>query len=144
MPNLLDDLFQWAAQQPAGNITSINLAMTGNQINAGPTVHNLVSYSEGPLYYTPASHQGMFFTPANFASQPNGITQYFNNRRYPNPSGGFEPGPPFNSNSSGDATDPLDITITSLLFFSHPYSITIQSMTQKFESVASNGMVRRR
>jgi hypothetical protein len=126
MPNLLDDLFQWAAQQQTGNITSISLAMTSNQIDAGPTVHNLVSYSEGPLYYNPANHQGVFFIAANFASNPDGITQYFNNRRPKG--GGFEPGPPFDP----EQTDQLDFTINAPLFFSDPYSITIHSSKYGF------------
>jgi hypothetical protein len=122
MPNLLDDLFQWAAQQPARNTTTVDLAMTGNQITGNDiTQNNLVTYGVGTLYYDPP-HQagGIFHFPAYFASQTDGITQYFSNRKFGGgPLGGTNP---FNP----DDTDPLDITIGRSLFSSN-YDLTAHS-----------------
>src|SRR6516162_8907272 len=94
MPNLLDHLFQLAAQQPARNTTTVDLAMTGNQITGNDiTQNNLVTYGVGTLYYHPP-HQagGIFHFPAYFASQTDGITQYFSNRKFGGgPLGGTNP-----------------------------------------------------
>ena len=118
MANLLDDLFQWAAQQPAGNITHVNLAMTGNEIGR----NNLVSYAEGTLSYTPAHHVGMFFLPATFHSAANGITQYFSDRR-------IAPVAPFDP----DSTDPLTITITYSPPITPVYALTVHSSKWGFD-----------
>jgi hypothetical protein len=116
MANILDDLFQWAAQQPAGNETSVRIAITTNEI----TRNNLVSYGEGTLNYQPGRASGMLFLPAHFASAHDGVTQYFSDRRHVDP-GSFG-GPPFDPAN----TDPLTISITWTLF-SATYSINLSS-----------------
>lgn len=122
MANVLDDLFQWAAQQPADNITSIRLAMTGNEL----TRNNLVSYAEGTLFYHPAPSRGFLLFPANFSSETNGITQYFSDRRFA-PDGDFLTAP-FDPHN----TDPLDITIFAPRF-SPQYAGTVHSSKWDFE-----------
>jgi hypothetical protein len=116
MANLLDNLFQWAAQQPTANITSVNLAMTGSE-NAN---NCLVSYADGTLFYKPPSHSGLFHLPANFSSKANGIKQYFSDRTFGTGLGGN----PFNP----DDTDPLDVIIgPEILSLSTNYVLTIHS-----------------
>jgi len=121
--NVLDNLFQWAAEQPAENITSCRLAMATNEL----TRNNLVSYAEGTLFYSPGRHVGLFFVPARFSSEPNGITQYFSDRRFA-PNGGFETAP-FDPNN----TDPLDITISPPFLLTHQYGITVHSSKWDFQ-----------
>jgi hypothetical protein len=128
MTNILDDLFQWAAQEPAGNIITVRIAITTNEI----TRSNLVSYAEGDLQYRPAHSSGMFFFPASFASPENGLHQYFSDRRYgpPNSFANF----PFDSEN----TDPLTVSITRPLIV-NSYTITLHSSKWGFtESLAPN------
>jgi hypothetical protein len=117
LPNLLDDLFQWAAQEPAGNTVTVKLAIATNEI----TRDNLVSYAEGTLTYHPPRHAGILTLPANFASDPDGITQYFSDRRFgsPLPTNPFDPG----------KTDPLDVTIVAI----PQYTATFHSSRWNFE-----------
>jgi hypothetical protein len=119
MANLLDDLFQWAAQQPAANITSVNLAMTGNEIGSGKD-SCLVSYATGRLSYKPPSHSGLFHAPASFNSEADGIKQYFSNRTYGGQLGSF----PFSSEPKD--IDLIDISI-GLQAFTTIYGLTIHS-----------------
>ena len=103
---ILDDLFQWAgAQQPSTNVTSVQIAMTGNEI----TRNGLVSYVVGPLYYYPPDLIGYRFVPASFASRENGITQYFSDRRFTLTPMSFA-NYPFAPNN----TDPLTITVSPI------------------------------
>lgn len=115
MPNIIDDLFQWAAQQPAGNITTVRIAITTNEI----TRNNLVSYAEGSLTYHPGRSVGMFFSPPSFASAHDGVTQYFSDRRYG--SGSFATSPFDAAN-----TDPLTVSITRAIIATG-YTITFKS-----------------
>jgi hypothetical protein len=101
--NILDDLFSWAVQQPPSNSKTIKYVMTSSEL----TRNNLVSYSEGTLYYNPASSSGGIFHPASFASSKNGITQYFSDRRFNFPVGSLNSAPFDPAN-----TDPLTITIS--------------------------------
>ena len=120
--NLLDDLFGWAIQQPAESAISVQLALATNEI----TRDNLVSYAEGPLFYRPAHRAGIRRLPPRFASEPNGITQYFSNRKYIT---GF-PGAPFSSEAG--QSDPLEVTIAASGVFSGRYSITLHSTKWNF------------
>lgn len=117
MANLLDDLFGWAIEQPAENTISVRLALATNEI----TRDNLVSYAEGPLFYRPAHRAGVRRVAPRFASEANGITQYFSNRKYKS---GF-PGAPFSSED--DQSDPLDVTIAASGVFSGRYSVVLHS-----------------
>jgi hypothetical protein len=121
-PNLkatiLDDLFQWAAQQPSINTTTVQFAMTGNEI----TRNGLVSYAVGTLRYYPPHFNGIRFLPASFASSVNGITQYFSDRRFSLTPGSFI-NYPFNPSN----TDPLTITISPLAIGVPTYSIDVSS-----------------
>src|SRR6516225_8656444 len=75
---ILDDLFNWAAQQGPLNTTTVQFHMTSNEI----TRNGLVSYSEGTLRYNPAHFYKLLWFPASFSSGTNGITQYFSDRRF--------------------------------------------------------------
>jgi hypothetical protein len=105
---LLDDLFNWAAQQPAENIVSVACSLATNQSAFQGVGENLVTYAEGPLLYKPGGwlDSGRFriYVPAAFTGS---LTQYFSDRRY-GPPDSFT-NYPFNANS----TDPLDITVSS-------------------------------
>ena len=48
MSSVLDDLFQWAAQQSTENITTVRIAMATNELT-----DNVVTYAEGTLGYSP-------------------------------------------------------------------------------------------
>jgi hypothetical protein len=124
MANLLDDLFQWAASQPAQNTTSVRFAMATNEL----TRNNLVSYAEGTLFYHPPSFVGLFRLPADFRSQANGVTQYFSDRRFAPGGSGF-PTAPFDPNN----TDPLDVTITAPGPLPSNYTITLHSSKWNFQ-----------
>jgi len=127
MPNIIDDLFQWAAQQPTDNITTVRIAITTNEI----TRNNLVSYAEGPLTYHPGHSGGMFFVPPSFASAIDGVTQYFSDRRYS--SGSFSTAPFDAAN-----TDPLTVSISRPIIATG-YTITFKSSKWGFtESLAPN------
>jgi hypothetical protein len=117
MPNILDDLFQWAAQQPAGNTITVRVATTTNEI----TRNNLVSYAEGFLNYHPGHSVGMFFVGPSFSSSNDGVVQYFSDRRY-GPQGSFTTFP-FDANN----TDPLTVSITRAPIAATGYTITIKS-----------------
>jgi hypothetical protein len=123
MPNLLDDLFVWASEQPPINTKTVKLAMTGNDVSRG----NLVSYAEGTLTYHPPGLVGMFHISARFLSDTNGIKQYFSDRRY----GNLDPAlsHPFNP----DATDPLDVLISTATVIDPQYSIRVHSSKWGFE-----------
>jgi hypothetical protein len=122
---LLDDLFNWAAQQPAENITSVACSLATNQSSFQGRDENLVAYAEGPLLYKPGGwmDSGRFriYVPAAFTGT---LTQYFSNRRY-GPPDSFT-NYPFDANS----TDPLDITISSpplIPLGTGSYSVSINS-----------------
>jgi hypothetical protein len=121
---ILDDLFQWAAQQPSINTTTVQFAMAGNEI----TRNGLVSYSVGTLRYYPPHFNGIQFLPASFASSLNGITQYFSDRRFTLTPGSFI-NYPFNPNN----TDPLTITISPLAIGVPIYSIDLKSSKWGFD-----------
>lgn len=104
---ILDDLFQWAAQQPPSNVTTVQFAMTGNEI----TRNGLVSYAVGTLTYYPGGWNGHVFLPARFASTTNGIKQYFSDRTYNCNPLSFTTYP-FNPNN----TDPLTVTVSRAVF----------------------------
>lgn len=133
MPNIIDDLFQWAAQQPAGNNTTVRIDITTNEI----TRNNLVSYAEGMLTYHPGHSGGMFFTPPSFSSGIDGVTQYFSDRRYN--SGGFSTAPFDAAN-----TDPLTVSISrpiiatgyTITFKSSKWGFT-ESFTPNFDAASS-------
>jgi hypothetical protein len=120
--NVIDDLFQWAAQQQPGQQPGskkmIKFAMASNEV----TRNNLVGYSVGWLTYYPPHVSGRLFVPATFASAPNdNVTQYFSDRFFAQPPGGFAANPFDPTN-----TDPLRVTIGRALF-SPNYSINLQS-----------------
>jgi len=117
MANLLDDLFGWAIRQPAENTISVWLGLATNEI----TRDNLVSYAEGLLFYRPAHRAGIRRLAPRFASEPDGITQYFSNRKYIT---GFS-GAPFSSEAG--QSDPLEVTIAATGVFTGRYSITLHS-----------------
>jgi len=122
MANILDDLFGWAAQQPAYHTTQVSLAMTSIEI----TRNNLVSYADGFLKYHPGHSVGMIFIPASFASDANQITQYFSDRRFSlTPQGLVQY--PFDPNQ----TDPLTISIRRSIIGGN-YTIVIQSSKWNF------------
>jgi hypothetical protein len=112
MPNILDDTFQWAAGEPSGHTISVQIAITTNEL----TRSNLVSFAEGPLFYHPARATGMFFAPASFASNDDGLTQYFSDRRY----GDYKP-------FDAGASDPLTVSITRPHTIPLQYAITLKS-----------------
>jgi hypothetical protein len=108
MPNPLDDLFQWAVQQPQGATVSVNLEMTSDSVSSSGTDGNLVSYGEGTLTYNRSHVTGRWYLFPYFSSGPSGITQYFSDRR---PAEQFGVGgPPFDPNN----TDPLSVTISAV------------------------------
>jgi hypothetical protein len=115
--SIIDDLFTWALKQPATNSVFVTFAMTGNEI----TRNNLVSYSVGTLSYHPARISRGIFLPASFSSGPNGVTQYFSDRRYNFPVGSLDSAP-----FAPDNTDPLTVTISKDLFATN-YSINLTS-----------------
>ena len=133
---VLDDLFNWAANQPTQNKTTVNISMATNQVigPGGPNA-NLVSYATGYLTYQQQTDtQNASFT----STSP--LTQYFSDRQYPGSvvSGPSIGGAPFNAN----ATDQLNVTITLQPFLEIPrppsmgpmtiqnwYYITLQSPT---------------
>ena len=122
MANLLDDLFGWAIEQPSENTISVQLALATNEL----TRDNLVSYAEVSLYYRPAYRAGVRWVAPRFASELNGITQYFSNRRYKT---GFA-GAPFSAEEG--QSDPLDVTIAASGVFSGRYSIILHSAKWNF------------
>jgi hypothetical protein len=66
---ILDDLFQWAAQHPSTNVTTVQFAMTGNQIsNNGLVTYSGGSYagSGGTLYYQSGACNWSSIRPTSF------------------------------------------------------------------------------
>jgi len=116
--NILDDLFQWAGQQPVNNISVVQVSITTNEI----TRNNLVSFGEGALTYHPAHSVGMLLLPATFSSANDGITQYFSDRRY----GGGQ-GPVKNYPFDANKTDPLTMLITKPYLMNVGYTVTFKS-----------------
>ena len=144
---LLDDLFNWAAQQPTENETSVGCSLATNQSAFQGRDENLVTYAGGPLSYNPGGwlDAGRFriFVPAAFTGS---LTQYFSNQTY-GPPDSFT-SYPFNPN----ATEVLDITISSppiALLGSGSYSVSInspewgstQSFTPQCEAGVTYGIV---
>jgi hypothetical protein len=128
MANIIDDLFQWAAQQLADNTKTVQIAITTNEI----TRNNLVSYAEGPLTYHPWISLGMIHFPPYFESENDGVRQYFSDRRY-KPSSG--PSAPFDAMK----TDLLTVLITSghtITFKSSKWGFT-ESFTPSFDAASS-------
>ena len=124
MPNILDDTFQWAAGEPAGNTISVQIAITTNEV----TRNNLVSFAEGLLFYYPAHATGMFFAPASLASNNDGLTQYFSDRRHWD-NKPFDPA----------GTDPLTVSIARPHTIPLQYTITLKSSKWGFiESFTPN------
>jgi hypothetical protein len=116
---ILDDLFRWAAQQPSTNVTTVQVAMTGNEI----TRNKLVSYAVGTLYYHPAHVLGGgLFIPASFSSEENGITQYFSDRRF-----NCKPDQFINYPFDPSNTDPLTIAVSFTFVPPTPYAINLSS-----------------
>ena len=125
MSNTLDDLFQWAAQQPSNNITTVQIALVTNDLRQ----NNLVSYTEGTLYFHPARSGGTFLLPAYFASQDDRLTQYFSDRRYAGQPGDFNACP-----FACDQTDPLQITVNlPFLPTGGNYSVTLKLLKWGFQ-----------
>jgi hypothetical protein len=108
--NILDTLFQWAAEQPVLNNTTVQIAIATND-----TINNLVSYAQGTLTYNPAKREGFVFSIPAFASAPNGVQQFFSDRS-------FDP----------DETDLLTVRINSL-----GYTIEIASSKWGFDYTVS-------
>jgi hypothetical protein len=135
MANIIDDLFQWAAQQPAGNIITVNIAITTNEI----TRNNLATYAEGSLTYHPWSSVGWYIHPPRFESPNDGVTQYFSDRRY-TPHAGPSQKAPFDAMN----TDPLTVSITrpmgatvyTITFKSSKWGFT-ESFTPSFDAASS-------
>jgi|WetSurMetagenome_2_1015567.scaffolds.fasta_scaffold21306_2 hypothetical protein len=115
MSNILDDLFQWAAQQPQGNSVTVQIAIATNEVSR----NNLVSYAAGELTYFPAHSVGIRHLPPHFASEKDGLKQYFSDRG--------------NAPFDHTQTDPLSITINGHFVFSGGnYSITVHSSKWNF------------
>lgn len=120
LSTILDDLFRWASEQPAGNTTSIQIAMTTNDREG----NNLVSYAEGTLYCRPERRVGGWhLLPGMFPSKTNGITQYFSDRRVANC--------PFSCGDAGQINISIGRPELSLLRSS--YIVTVKSMKWGFE-----------
>lgn len=117
MSNLLDDIFQWAAQQQPDSRPKVSFAMTMNE-----TSRNLVSYAEGVLYYSPAKSAGPTLFLPTLSSEKNGVTQYFSDRRHSPDGGGFTTCP----FSCSDA-DPLDVIVRQVAPFGGDYSVELKS-----------------
>jgi len=139
---LLDNLFNWAAQQPAENETSVHCNLTTNQ-SAAFQGHgeNVVTYAEGGLGYHPGGwvNVGRFgiFIPASFSGS---LTQYYSDKRY-GPQGSFT-----NYPFSASETTPLNITISGPpLLLGGSYSVSISSpgwgATQSFTPQCEAGLV---
>jgi hypothetical protein len=126
MANILDDLFHWAAQQPASNETQVDIALTSVEVSR----KNLVTYSEGSLKYHPPHSAGMLRLPAYFGSDPNQIKQYVSDRRSRDRSDtpATPAGDPFDPNN----TDPLTVSIFRPIV-SGNYTITIKSTKWNWE-----------
>jgi hypothetical protein len=126
---ILDDLFQWAAQQPSTNVTTVQLAMTSNEI----TNTGRVTYAgdgptpglDGTLYYYPPVFNGYYMLPARFSSA-NGIKLYWSTR-------GYDCNSQFASYPFGwNNTEPITITVSPLAFGDPIYSITLNSTDSSF------------
>lgn len=111
--NIIDELFCWASEQPSSNTTSVEIAITSNQIR--PT--NMVSYAHGLLLYSPGCSLETVYCPPSFASAINGITQYFSDRLYDTEA-------PFNAAK----TDRLTVYISRQGIAATTYSITLKSL----------------
>ena len=120
---ILADLFNWAAQQPAQNVITVQFHMTSNEI----TRNGLVSYSEGTLHYYPAHFHGLLWFPASFSSNTDGITQYFSDRRF-----SLSPNSFTNYPFDPQNTDPLTVTIINYPFSVPGYAIYVSSSTWGF------------
>jgi hypothetical protein len=117
--NIIDDLFQYAAQQQSNKTTTVPFAMASNEV----TRNNLVGYSVGTLTYYPPRFTGRFFVPATFASDADGIKQYFSDRQYFLPQASeLRASYPFDPTN----TDPLTVSI-GRDFLSPNYSINPHS-----------------
>lgn len=129
MPNILDDLFQWAAEQSPNNITTVRISITTNE-----TTQNIVSYAEGSLTYYPGLSLPWVHIPPSFKSANDGVMQYFSNNRY-GPSGSFTT---FPFDADPKKTDPLTVSISSSFLVAH-YTITLHSSKLGFtESFTPN------
>jgi hypothetical protein len=81
MSSILDDLFHWASQQPAGDQAQIDFAIATNEKGArgnvlGPKGGNIISFAEGTLDYHAREdfsgsgrYGGLFISPAYFESE---------------------------------------------------------------------------
>jgi hypothetical protein len=116
----LDDLFNWARQQPQHNDVSVDFVMTTDDLTANRTVSH-VTYIEGTFVYSPTSvAQGYYKSDSFNKSAP----QYFSDRRYyhysPSPLGLPDADYPFNH----EFTEPIAITINPP-FISPDYSVVV-------------------
>ncbi|ANV74122.1 hypothetical protein BCM43_29225 (plasmid) [Bacillus thuringiensis] len=119
--NVLDELFQWADQQPGGNVTTVDIAIATNSM----IKNNLVTYAEGKLQYYPRSSSDMHIFPAQFVSGVDsgdrgvsGIKQFFSNKRNSNC--------PFDCNEVGRLVVTLSNTLTN-------YSVDVESSNPDFQ-----------
>jgi hypothetical protein len=117
MSNILDDLFNWAAQEPLENQKTIQIAVVTTEV----TRSNLVSCALGKLTYYGAAGNGMRQYPPYLFSGKDGLTQYFSNRT----------NVPFDKTQ----TDPLTVTITGhfALAATGDYPIRFQSSKWNFD-----------
>lgn len=116
---LLDNLFTWAAQQPAGYKSTVQCNLVTNQ-STYQGDENLVVYAEGTLTFSPGRwiDLGEFriYIPSSFAGS---VTRYSSLDRY-GVSGGFAIYP-----FSYELTDTIDIYITAPLIGSYSVSINL-------------------
>jgi hypothetical protein len=124
MSNILDDVFQWAGQQPQDNTVSVKIAIATNETQRS----NLVSYAEGTLTYH-APHVGRFLLPPYFSSSRDGIEQYYSDRRYAGQHATHLC--PF----ACDQSDPLEVAIHRPASFAGGgnYSVSLKSSKYGFD-----------
>jgi hypothetical protein len=124
---LLDDLFNWAAQQGTADEIFVGCYLATNQSAFQGRDENMVTYATGALFYDRGGWQGEGrfgrFVPAAFTGS---LTQFFSNKTFniPSSTAGYEICP-FNP----EATENLQITISSPPLFpaGGPYSVWINS-----------------
>jgi hypothetical protein len=120
---LLDDLFNWAAQQPIEYQPFVQCSLATNQSVFQGRVENVVTYAAGTLFYDPGGWQGEGrfgrFVPAVFTGV---LLQSFSDQLYSLQSTDLYPFSPY-------ATENLQITISSPPLFpaGGSYSVWINS-----------------
>ncbi|MBT2667298.1 hypothetical protein J7J00_17605 [Bacillus sp. ISL-4] len=116
--NILDDLFQWASEQPEDHLCSVDIAIATNDMSR----NNLVSYAEGTIHFDLGSISKWVSLQPRFKSYQNGIKQYFSDRRRGDC--------PFDCNE----TEPLDVLIVPRFSVNNiNYIVTMKSSKWNFE-----------